>query len=99
MYFELEGFKISDAGTAQIYQTLTVLRPNGAPFIYEGVPILDYVMIDQAMEASNIDIIWFDNHLPVVNASWSKGEYNIEIIVEDRIGNKEITYTNSFIVA
>ena len=98
MYFELQGFKKRDDETAQIYQTLTVLTPNGTPFLYEGIPIQDYVMIDQAMDATGMDVIWFDNHLPLVNETWPTGTYNIEIMVEDRVANKEVTYTTDFII-
>ena len=98
MYFELEEFKKRDDDTAQIFQTLTVLTPLGIPFLYEGTPIQDYVMIDQAMDASGINVIWFDNHLPVVDETWITGTYNVEIVVEDRVANKDVSYTTHFII-
>lgn len=99
MYFELEGFEKRDDGSAQIYQTLTVTTPNGTPFVYEGIPIDNYTMIDQSFDAKEKNIIWFDNYLPLVNASWDKGIYNVKVIVEDRVANRRVSYTTDFIIA
>jgi hypothetical protein len=99
MYFELEGFKKRDDESAQIYQTLTIIAPNGVAFIADGVVLDDYVMIDQSFDATGMGFIWFDNHLPLVNASWQKGTYEVTIFVEDKVANRDVTYATDFIIA
>ena len=99
MYFELEGFKKRDDESAQIYQTLTIIAPNGAAFIADGVVLDDYVMIDQSFDATGMGFIWFDNHLPLVNISWPKGTYEVAIFVEDKVANRDVTYATDFIIA
>ena len=98
MYFELDGFKKRADGTAQVYQTLSVTKPNGTPFVYDGVPIDNYMMIDQSFNVEDMNIIWFDNHLPLVNESWDKGSYAVKIMVEDKVANKSVSYTTDFII-
>ena len=98
MYFELEAFKKRDDESAQIYQTLTIIAPNGAAFIADGVVLDNYVMIDQSIDATGMNFIWFDNHLPVINASWPKGTYDVTIYVEDQVANRDVTYTTDFII-
>jgi len=98
MYFELEGFEKRDDGTAQVYQTLTVITPSGTPFIYEGVPIENYTMIDQSFNVEDMNVIWFDNHLPLVNASWATGTYTVKIMVEDRVAHRSISYDTDFVI-
>ena len=98
MYFELEGFKKRDDGSAQIYQTLTIITPNGTALVADGEILDNYVMIDQSIDATGMNFIWFDNHLPLINASWSKGTYDVKIVVEDRVANKDVTYTTDFII-
>jgi hypothetical protein len=99
MYFELEGFEKRDDGSAQIHQTLTVANPNGTSFVYQGIPIDNYTMIDQSFDTEGKNVLWFDNHLPLVNVSWSKGTYNIKIVVEDKVANRSISYTTNFVIA
>ena len=99
MYFELEGFKKREDGTAQIFQTLTVYTPNGVPLMDdEGTAISNFIMIDQSFDATGYNIIWFDNHLWQIDDTWPKGTYNVNIVVEDRVANKDVSYTNDFIV-
>ncbi len=98
MYFELEGFKKRDDESAQVYQTLTVTAPNGTALVVDGITLDNYVMIDQSLDATGMNVIWFDNHLSPVNISWPKGTYDVTIVVEDHVANKEVTYTTDFII-
>ena len=98
MYFELEGFKKRDDESAQIYQTLTINTPNGPALVTDGVVLENYVMIDQSLDTTGMNFIWFDNHLPLINASWPKGTYEVTIVVEDRVANRDVTYATDFII-
>lgn len=98
MYFEVEGFKTNDDGIAQIYQTLTVIAPNGSYLVLSGAKLQDYPMIDQAFDASGKDTLWFDNHLTPINQTWDKGKYKVTINVEDRLAEKSVSYTSEFYV-
>jgi len=98
MYFELEGFGKRDDGSAQIHQTLTVTNPNGTPFVYQGIPIDNYTMIDQSFDVKDKNVIWFENYLPLVNESWDKGTYNVKVIVQDKVLNRSVSYTTNFVI-
>ena len=99
MYFEVKGFEKRDDGSAQIYQTLTILKPDGSPLVLDGVTLKDYPMIDQSIDASGKDTLWFDNHLTIVNETWDRGTYNAIIKVEDRVANASTSYSSNFIIA
>ena len=97
MYFELKGFEKRNE-EAQIYQTLTILKPDGSILELDGVKLNDYPMINQSIDANGKSSLWFDNHLPVIDESWERGQYKVIIKVEDRIANTNTTYSSSFIV-
>jgi hypothetical protein len=99
MYFELKGYAVQNDSSTQIYQTLTVKMPNGTALIMDdGVPVENYVMIDQSINTAGKNFIWFDNHLWEINETWSKGTYNVSIFVEDRVGKKSVTYATEFTI-
>ena len=97
MYFELTGFEKKE-GIADIIQTLTIITPEGDPFVLEGKPVESYVMIDEEIPAKDMDVLWFDNHLPPVNGSWAKGTYDVKIAVTDRVAEKTVSYNTEFII-
>ena len=96
MYFEVHGFQKRSDDSAQIFQTLTVITPEGIPLVIDGESIENYIMIDQSLDATGMDIIWFDNHLPAVDVSWIAGRYDVEIVIEDRVANEDVSYTTFF---
>jgi hypothetical protein len=99
MYFELEGYAVQGDASAQIYQTLTVTMPNGTALImHNGVPVENFVMVDQSINTAGMNFLWFDNHLWEINESWSIGKYNVRIVVEDRIGRTSVTYATEFTI-
>jgi len=99
MYFELEGYTVQSDASAQIYQALTVRLPNGTALImHNGIPVENYVMIDQSINTAGMNYLWFDNHLGKINESWTKTTYSVSIFVKDRIANKSVTYTTEFTI-
>jgi len=98
MYFEVKGFKKNN-DEAQIYQTLTILQPDGSPLTLNGIKLQDYPMVNQSINASGKSVLWFDNHLTIIDETWEKGEYDVIIKVEDRLANTNTTYSTNFVIA
>ena len=100
MYFELRGFEVRSDKSAQIYQTLTVTVPNGTPLMTdEGVSIENFEMLDQSIDTTGMNFLWFNNYLWQINESWVTGTYEVIIVVEDRVANKSVTYSTEFNIA
>ncbi len=98
MYFELDGFEKASNDSAKIYQTLTVLKPDGSPLVLSGITLKDYPMIDQYIDATGKDALWFDNHLTIIDNTWARGKYSVVIKIKDGIANESTSYSSNFTV-
>lgn len=92
LYFEIEGFELDEEGYAEYEQYVTIVWPDGTvdPF-YD-----DYLMFDGELE--EVQTIWFENQLKPPGDGWMDGEHEVIIEVIDPVGDKDVTFTETFTV-
>ncbi len=99
MYFEAEGFEAED-GIIDWTVFVTVMDKNGD--VYPG---LEKFMVEN--KTAEIDADWglveFNPDRMYIDPKvgpqeWEKGENEIQFEVIDNIGNKELTFTENFVV-
>jgi len=92
LYFEIEGFELDRDGFSEYEQYITIVWPDGYPDPYYD----DYKMFDDSLEG--VQTIWFTNILEAPADGWMEGEHEVIIEVVDPVGDKELIFTETFIV-
>ncbi|WGI18092.1 S16 family serine protease [Methanonatronarchaeum sp. AMET-Sl] len=92
LYFEIEGFELDEEGYAEYQQYVTIVWPDGTvdPFFDE------YLWFDD--ELDGVQTIWFTNEYEPPSDGWMEGEHEVIIEVVDPVGDKDIMFTETFIV-